>query len=158
MESTGDIYKETIDYIKQIEKEIVFTLDDSQFEFDACITSKDINSYCDILLERISKELYITSSLEKDDLNSDQFDLNQTISNNNNSNNNNNNNNTDVHSKHISCTYSVDKNKFSSIQNLSSNNIDKLANYRYSIYDNSNKIFIYIASSSMIDQIVCHFI
>src|SRR5690349_14046145 len=86
MESTsggrGDVYAETIDYIRQIEKEIVFALDDGHVELDDCITSKDINAYCDILLDKISQELYITSSFEKDALNSDLY-LNKTHSHNN---------------------------------------------------------------------------
>src|SRR5699024_4368924 len=72
MDSSGDSYKQTIDYIQQIEKEIAFnidfTLDDGHLELDSGITS---NTYCDILLEKISKELDITSDLEKNHYNSD---------------------------------------------------------------------------------------
>ena len=157
MDSTGDIYKDTIDYIKQIEKEIVFSLDDSHLELDGgCITSRDIGTYCDILLDRISQELYITSNLEKDDATNSDLHLNENnravITNN---------NNTLHDSDHQqneksllddkSCNHGNNSKQHSPHEQTDSN-YDKMANYRYSFYDNSNKISIYVASSSLIDQ------
>lgn len=152
-----DSTEEAIEYIRQIEKEIVFSLDDSHLELDSSrITSKDINAYCDILLEKISKELHITSSLEEDELKSDN-NLSETESATN--------NNflkfkeevdmlpVETESTNHDENFSFRKNNFTS-------KIDKMTNYRYSFYDNSNKISVYVASSVMIDQLVscCCFI
>lgn len=145
-----DSTEEAIEYIRQIEKEIVFSLDDSHLELDSSrITSKDINAYCDILLEKISKELHITSSLEEDELKSDNnFSETESAMN----------NNflkfkkvdrlpVETESTNPDENFSFRKNNFTS-------KIDKMTNYRYSFYDNSNKISIYVASSVMIDQLV----
>lgn len=145
-----DSTEEAIEYIRQIEKEIVFSLDDSHLELDSSrITSKDINAYCDILLEKISKELHITSSLEEDELKSDNnFSETESAMNNN-----------FLKLKQVDRlpveteSTNPDEN-FSFRKNNFTSKIDKMTNYRYSFYDNSNKISIYVASSVMIDQLV----
>lgn len=50
----------------------------------------------------------------------------------------------DMSNKHISLTKPTEL----------ASNIDKITNYRYSFYENSNKISIYVASSSVITQAV----
>ncbi|KAJ6222767.1 hypothetical protein RDWZM_001312 [Blomia tropicalis] len=161
MDSTtnDDRYSETIDYIKQIEKEIVFTLDDNDLVLKDCITSKDINTYCDILLDKLSQELHITSSLEKvedfnaksqterrnnendvcypHEPNSDKFNVNDLYA------------STDS-GNYVNTEHQVHA---KAKENDFSRSIDKITNYRYSFYDNSNNISIYVASCSMIDEI-----
>lgn len=125
MDSAGDKYIETVEYVK----------------------------HCDALLERIR---CLSEQLEKDCSSFNGHDDTNA------------NNNDDkffeteqFEENGKSSIYSSDNmsNKLSPTRPTElASNIDKITNYRYSFYENSNKISIYVASSLVITQAVSFFI
>ncbi|KAH9522887.1 Dynein light chain Tctex-type [Dermatophagoides farinae] len=93
-----DVYKSVLDNIQQIQNEILFMLDqtnlnnnssndDDEDEDDSkrfLLTNANLNSYCDILLEKVNKEIVWTNNLEEQQNNNYFIDRYRTTPTNNN--------------------------------------------------------------------------
>lgn len=119
---------------------------------DKHIETVEYVKHCDMLLERmmcLSEQLekdYSTCNGRDDDANSNYndnkfFETEQLEA-------------TGKGSNYCSDDMSSNKLKSPNRPTELSSNIDKITNYRYSFYENSNKISIYVASSSVITQAV----
>ncbi|OTF72087.1 hypothetical protein BLA29_005006, partial [Euroglyphus maynei] len=200
---TDDVYKQALENIKQIEDEILFMLDQTNLDDDndskRRLANANLNSYCDILLDKVNKEIVWTNNFEQE--NGHFTDRHPTTTNNKNSieqqvlstfqfepieqqrslngivSNDpilpngdgddgpiNNNNKPDDNDDQI-----TNDDKLSWISNKkhpfingsssrssstnSTNELDKESNYRYSFYDNCNKLAVYLAHSSILDEL-----
>lgn len=124
MESKKDEVAETIDYINQVEKEILYSLEQNTF-------------HCDNLLDKVSQDLYMTLSLERDihDRTGNAFDEN-----------------VDTFEEERSYPAEESSPNYLTDTSTLAFEIDKQSNYRYSFYDNSNLFLVYLTHSTLIDQ------
>lgn len=132
MDNVKDSVAETIDYINQVEKEIMFSFEQNNKKSlldkviqDLCMT---LNLEQDTILNESNRNKCKSADFEESNLNSrDQFQFEKCGL-------------LKISSKSSSSELSFD--------------IDKQSNYRYSFYDNSNLLLVHLTPSYLIDESV----